>query len=112
MRKDIPKEFIVNIQGGKEFITYEGLLNLFHENGGKEIHTELVSSMLGEDVFFIFKAVVSGERGVYVGYGDACKGNVGPLILKHMLRMAETRAKARALRDYNNIGMCSVEELD
>ena len=41
MRKDIPKEFITTIQGGKEFITYEGLLNLFHENGGKEIQTEI-----------------------------------------------------------------------
>lgn len=112
MRKDIPREFIVKIQGDKEFITYEGLLNMFHENGGKEIITELVQSMLGEDVFFIFKATVTGERGIFVGYGDACRGNVNTMIAKHMMRMAETRAKARALRDYNNIGMCSVEELD
>ncbi len=112
MRKDIPKEFITTIQGGKEFITYEGLLNLFHENGGKEIQTELVQSLLGEEVFFVFKAVVTGERGTYTGYGDACKGNVGSLIVKHMMRMAETRAKARALRDYSNIGMCSIEEID
>ena len=112
MRKDIPREFIVNIQGDKEFITYEGLLNMFHENGGKEIQTSLEQSMLGEEVFFIFKAVVTGERGTYVGYGDACKGNVSPMVIKHMMRIAETRAKARALRDYNNVGMCSVEELD
>jgi len=112
MRKDIPREFIVNIQGGKEFITYEGLLNMFHENGGHSIKTELVQSMLGEDVFFVFKATVEGERGTFEGYGDACKGNVGAMVVKHMMRMAETRAKARALRDYNNIGMCSVEELD
>lgn len=109
--KNIPKEFVTSISG-KEFVTYEGLLNLFHENGGKEIHTELIQSMLGEDVFFVFKAIVSGERGTYEGHGDSCKGNVNPMIVKHMMRMAETRAKARALRDYNNIGMCSVEELD
>jgi len=72
--------------------------------------------MLGEgekrEAFFIFKATVTGERGTFTGYGDACKGNVGTMIVKDMMRMAETRAKARALRDYNNIGMCSAEELD
>lgn len=112
MRKDIPKEFIVNIQGGKEFITYEGLLNMFHENGGSEIKTKMIQTHLGDDVFFIFKAIVKGERGTFTGYGDACKGNVGTMVVKHMMRMGETRAKARALRDYNNIGMASVEELD
>jgi len=113
--KNIPEEFVTQISG-KDFVTYEGLLNLFHENGGKSITTELVSKTLGKDesreTFFIFKATVEGERGVYTGYGDACKGNVGSMIVKHMMRMAETRAKARALRDYNNVGVCSVEELD
>jgi len=110
--KTIPKEFIVKLQGDKEFITYAGLLNLFHENGGKEIKTELIQTRLGEDTFFIFKAVVSGERGTFEGYGDACKGNVNKMVMPSMMRMAETRAKARALRDYDNIGLCSVEELD
>ncbi len=107
----IPKEFIQSIQG-KEFVKYEGLLDLFHKNGGQSITTELVSKKLGEETFFIFKATVSGERGLYEGYGDACKGNVNSMIVKHMMRMAETRAKARALRDYNNIGIAAAEELD
>lgn len=96
---------------GKDFVTYEGLLNEFHKNGGAEIHTELVQSMINEKIFFIFKAVVVGEKGIYEGYGDAYEGNVSTMIKPHMMRMAETRAKARALRDYNNIGVCSVEEL-
>jgi len=112
--KTIPKEFIVQI-GDKEFITYEGLLNLFHENGGKQIETKLIRTVIGtgekEEIFFIFKATVDGERGTFTGYGDACRANVGAMIVKHMMRMAETRAKARALRDYNNVGMCSVEEV-
>lgn len=104
-------KFTVKI-GEKDFITYEGLLNGFHNNGGQSIETELIETMLKEEVFFIFKATVKGEKGTYVGYGDACRGNVNPMVAKHIMRMAETRAKARALRDYNNIGMCSVEELD
>ena len=106
----IDKKFITNISG-KEFVTYEGLLNQFHVNGGESIETELMQSELKGDVFFIFKAKVIGAKGVFTGYGDACKGNVATMVMKHMMRMAETRAKARALRDYNNIGMCSAEEL-
>lgn len=58
---NIPKEFIQNIQG-KDFVKYEGLLNMFHENGGKEIRTELVQTQLGQEIFFIFKAVVTGTK--------------------------------------------------
>jgi len=109
---NIPKEFIQNIQG-KDFVRYEGLLNAFHSNGGSQITTELVSKdKIGDDVFFIFKATVTGEKGTFDGYGDAYKGNVSAMVVKSLMRMAETRAKARALRDYNNIGMCSVEELE
>jgi len=97
--------------GNKDFVLYEGLLNEFHKNGGESIKTKLIQSMLNEEAFFIFKATVHGEKGTFTGYGDACTGNVGTLIKPHMMRMAETRAKARALRDYNNIGTCSVDEL-
>ncbi len=104
------KSMYINIKGN-DFVLYEGLLNEFHKNGGKEIRTELVQSLLNEKTFFIFKATVTGANGTFEGYGDACDGNVGAMIKPHMMRMAETRAKARALRDYNNIGTCSLEEL-
>ena len=67
---------------------------MFHENGGKEIRTELVQTQLGQEIFFIFKAVVTGTKGTFEGYGDACRANVNPMIVKHLMRMAGTRAKA------------------
>jgi hypothetical protein len=101
------KKFIKEIQG-REFILHEGLLNEFHVNGGKEIFTEKLPSDPG---MYIFKATVTGTRGSFSGHGDAHKGNVNPMIAPHAMRMAETRAINRALRFYNNIGMCSVDEL-
>lgn len=103
----VPKKFITKLQG-KKFITYEGLIELFHSNGGNSIKTDEINITENQA---IFKAIVKGENGTYTGYGDADHKNVNPLIAKHFIRMAETRAIARALRLYNNIGMTAVEEL-
>ena len=104
------KKLFINLKG-KDFVLYEGLLDEFHKSGGNSIETELIQTELNEDVFFVFKATVKGTKGTFTGYGDACRGNVNPMVAPHMMRMAETRAKARALRDYNNIGVCSIDEL-
>ena len=99
------KKFIISLQG-KDFIKFEGLLNEFHQNGGKEIRTRIESREP-----YIIKATVKGESGIYQGMGDADENNVSSSMVKHKYRMAETRAIARALRWYNNIGMCSADEM-
>ena len=109
---NIDKKFIVKLQG-KEFVTYEGLLDLAHQLKLSSIETELIqipSSENGNQC--IVKAVVKTEDGKeFHGYGDASPNNVNKNIAPHLIRMAETRAKARALRDLTNIGMTAFEEL-
>jgi len=92
---------------GKDFVLYEGLLNEFHTKKGRSIITEVACVEP-----FIVKATVTTDEGrIFTGLGDATEDNVNRMIAKHRFRMAETRAKARALRDAYNIGMCSFEEL-
>ena len=104
----VDKKFITKIKD-KEFVVFEGLLDMFHRNGGKDVSTELIK-VTGKGTV-IFKAVVSGERGAFEAHGDANAENVNSMIAPHFIRMAETRAIARAMRLYNNIGMTSAEEI-
>lgn len=103
--------FIVQLQG-KDFILYKGLLVLAHEMRLVSIETEPIE-IDWEHGRFVFKAVAIGKDGErFTGYGDATTKNVGKKILPHALRMAETRAKARALRDFTGLGMTAFEEMD
>ena len=58
------------------------------------------------------EATAVGKNGeVFSDIGDANPGNCQELIAKHLIRMASTRAKGRALRDMCNIGIACLEEL-
>ena len=108
----INENFIVNLQG-KDFVTYEGLLDLAHQMKLKSIKTELIQLPTKENNNqCIMKAIAETEDGkTFEGYGDADNTNVNKLIARHLIRMTETRAKARALRDLTNVGMTAIEEL-
>jgi hypothetical protein len=97
----------------KETVAYAELLKLAHEEGLKSITTELLLQPSEENGrHCIVKATVESDRGHYEGLGDADPGNVESFLLPHLIRVAETRAKARALRDAVNVGVVSLEELD
>lgn len=113
-KTDLSK-YVVNVQG-KDFITFPGLLAEAHSQGLVGIETNLVNPESKDAP--IVKAIITlrGEGPqnfkVFTGYGDATKTNVASKVAGALLRMAETRAIARALRFACNIDMTAIEELD
>lgn len=106
------KEFLVE-RSGKTVVLYAGLLDAAHEQGLQAITTALLqipSDANGQTA--IVQATVVTSKGTYMGIGDATPSNVPKFVAPHILRMAETRAKARALRDAVNVGMLALDELD
>ena len=98
--------------GQKEVATYAGILALAHDEGLRSIITKLVQVPTKENgTVAIVTAVVRTNRGLFTAIGDANPGNVNRRIAAHIIRMAETRAKARALRDAVDIGTVALEEL-
>ena len=59
----------------------------------------------------IVRATVKTRKGTFTGIGNASPTNVNRRIIPHVLRMAETRAIARAFRVAVNVGAVAVEEL-
>ena len=105
-------EFLITRQG-KQYVLFAGLLDEAHSRGLNSIDTELVQAPTEENGgVAICKAKVEMEDGrTFSGIGDASPENVGRNIVPHIIRMAETRAKARALRDAVNVGATALEEL-
>lgn len=98
--------------GTKEVASYRGLLNQVHKEGLREIRTTLVQAPSKENAeTAIVHALVRTNKGSFTGIGDARPGNVNPKIVPHLIRMAETRAEARAMRKAVNIGVVAIEEL-
>ena len=102
-------DYIISLQG-KEYILFNGLLYLAHKQGLKSIHTEIIEHNRSEG-FCIVKATVTGEKGTFSSYGDACPATCGKKIKDAYIRMADTRATCRALRFFCGIGITSLDEL-
>lgn len=90
---------------GKEMVLYAGLLDAVHAQGLKSIETHLVQIPSDENgqVAIVRARVTMDDETHFEGIGDASSDNVGKNIAPHIIRMAETRAKARAMRDAINV---------
>lgn len=106
------RRFMVK-RDNREFVLYAGLLDLGHQLGLKGISTNLVQvpSELNLMVAIVHATAEFADGREFQGLGDASPQNVTRLMAPHLIRMAETRAKARALRDATNVGVTAFEEL-
>ncbi|MBI2938816.1 MAG: hypothetical protein HYY04_00125 [Chloroflexi bacterium] len=108
---EVKREFIVERQG-RSFVLYAGLLDLAHRQGLRAVRTRLLQIPASDNGdLAIVHAEVETERGLFSGIGDAAPQNVGRAMVHCIVRLAETRAKARALRDAVNVGVAALEEL-
>ena len=112
----------VQLRQGRPFVSYAGLLDLLHQRskGFFSIDTlvvQLPTEENGRTAVCTARVRVFDDQNLDVvtletsGIGDADPGNCTPAMRGHLLRLAETRAKARALRDAVNVGMAALEEL-
>lgn len=110
--KEFKKKFIVDLKG-KEFVQYGGLVELSKQEGMTKIETQLLQAPSKDNgEMAIVHARVYGKDSSYDGIGD-CDNKNAPnnFIAPHRIRMAETRAKGRAMRDFLGIDMVMLEEL-
>lgn len=108
----LDERFITNIKG-KDFALYAGLLDLAHQMGLKKLQVQPIQYPTKDNGYeAICLAVAETQDGkVTEDIGDCNPTNCHTMVSKHLLRMASTRAKARALRDLTNIGITCFEEI-
>ena len=108
----IDRKFLVE-RRGRTFALYAGLLEAAHRAGLRRIQTRLLQAGTTENGdTWVVSAEVETAKGIFSGIGDASPTNVAASLRTALPRLAETRAKARALRDALNAGaLVSFEEL-
>lgn len=111
------KEFVMKIGGpkGKNAILYNGLLALAHEEPVfGHIRAYITQYPSPENKFTAFaRAEIYDKKGNMVGMeeADASAVNCGKMTAASFPRMALTRAKGRAFRDFLNVGMVTSDEI-
>ena len=108
----LDERFIKTIDG-KDFCIYAGLLDLAHQKNLMSMDVELIQFPSEENKYTaVCRAIAkTASGGMFQDIGDSNPTNCNSKVVKHLIRMASTRAKARCLRDLTNIGMTALEEL-
>ena len=109
---EIPDDLWVSIKG-KFHPLYRGLLAAAHKRGMASITTTLLQAPteLNDGIAIAHARVVMKDGSSWDGLGDASEKSVPSNIRPHLVRMAETRAKGRALRDMLNIDAPTADEM-
>jgi hypothetical protein len=108
----LDERFIISIEN-QDFVKFQGLLDLGHQKGISQIDVDPLQLPTSDNGnFAICKATVVSKAGEsFTDIGDANPGNCSSKVVKHLLRLSSTRAIARSLRTFTNIGITCLEEL-
>ncbi len=108
----LPAKFIKKIQG-KDFVLFEGLLEMAHADGLKRVETQLLQAPHKDNgMLAIVRAVIETDKGIFSALGDASPESAERPMQPHLVRLADTRAIARAIRIAVNVGITAVEEIN
>lgn len=111
LTREFKDKFVKTLQG-RDFILYGGVLELARQRGLNRITTNIVQVPNKDNgMYAVVEAEIETEDGTFKEVGDASPESVNRAIQPHLLRMAATRAKARAMRDAVGIDMVALEEL-
>ncbi len=106
------RERFVRTLQGKDYILYGGLLRLAQERGLRRVEVEVVQVPNQDNgMLAVARAQIETDDGVFSDVGDASPASVAHAIQPHLLRMAATRAKARAMRDAVGVELVALEEV-
>jgi hypothetical protein len=111
--KRIPRDLIIMYQG-KPFITKAGLCwKMNYLFGGKNwgVVNDIVEKT--QDSVIVKSTLTLKDGAVFSNFGEASKVNVSnPMMLKHLLHLAVTRAENRVMRTATACGYTSIDEID
>lgn len=94
----------INIHG-TDFVGYKGLIDHAHQCGMKSLNTEILQfpNTENNETVIVKCTVRTNDDTVYTSIGDANPSNVNPSCAFSYIRVAETRAKSRAISDAYNV---------
>lgn len=106
------EDFVIS-RRGTDYVLYEGLLTEAHRQGLKGIITRLVQAPTEENGrLAVCAAEVETERGKFSGLGEARYRETEGVEGRGLVGLAETRAKARALRDAVGAAPTPIDDQD
>ena len=98
---------------GKRFVLYAGLLDLAHQSGLVQLLFNMLQSPNDNNGWtcIMHARTVWDDGRVFEEIGDATPKNTTRMVADHYIRVAATRAKARAFRDALCIDMVASVEM-
>jgi hypothetical protein len=102
----------ISERDGDQFVYLRGLLRLAHERGIRRTSSRVTQAPGVEHPVAVVTYGYEFEDGAYFeASADAHQKNTKTEMSIYLTAIAESRAKARSLRDAFNISLCSVEEV-